>query len=50
MRSDNLPPDYGFDLPAVYLIWIGVVLFLFPLCWWFAGVKRRHREGWLSYL
>jgi uncharacterized membrane protein len=50
LRIDNVPPDYGFDLPTVYLIWIGVVLILFPLCWWFAGVKRRHREGWLSYL
>jgi uncharacterized membrane protein len=50
LRRDNLPPDYGFDLPMVYLIWIGVVLLLFPLCWWFAGVKQRHREGWLSYL
>jgi uncharacterized membrane protein len=50
LRRDNLPPDYGFDLPIVYLIWIGVVLLLFPLCWWFAGVKARRREGWLSYL
>jgi uncharacterized membrane protein len=50
LPRDNLPPDYGFDLPVVYLIWIGVVLFLFPICWWFAGVKQRRREGWLSYL
>jgi uncharacterized membrane protein len=50
LPRDNLPPDYGFDLPVVYLIWIGVVLFLFPICCWFAGVKQRRREGWLSYL
>lgn len=50
LRRDTLPPDYGFDLPTVYLIWIGVVLFLYPLCWWFAGVKARRRDGWLSYL
>jgi uncharacterized membrane protein len=47
---ENLPPGYGFDLPLVYLIWIGVILILFPLCFWFAGVKARHRAGWLSYL
>jgi uncharacterized membrane protein len=47
---DNLPPDYGFDLPMVYLIWIGVVLLLYPLCWWFGGIKQRYRAGWLSYL
>jgi hypothetical protein len=23
---------------------------LFPLCRWFAGVKRRRTEWWLSYL
>ncbi len=50
LRIENVPPDYGVALPTVYLIWIGVVLILFPLCWWFAGVKRRRREGWLSYL
>lgn len=50
LPRDSLPPDYGFDLPMVYLIWIGVVLILFPLCAWFAGVKARYRTGWLSYL
>lgn len=44
------PEDYGYDLPVVYLLWAGVVLFLFPLCYWFAGVKRRSRAAWLSYL
>src|SRR5262249_23477524 len=41
MRPDKVPAGYGVDLATVYLIWVGVVLFLFPLCWWFAGVKRR---------
>jgi uncharacterized membrane protein len=50
LPRDTLPPGYGFDLPMVYLIWVAVVLILFPLCWWFAGVKRRSRAGWLSYL
>ncbi len=44
------PTDYGYSLPVVYLIWIGVVLALYPVCRWFAEVKRRRREGWLSYL
>jgi hypothetical protein len=33
----------------VYLIWIAVVVILYPPCWWFAEVKRRYRVGWLSY-
>ena len=45
-----MPANYGYGLAAVYLIWICVVLALYPLCRWFAEVKRRRREPWLSYL
>ncbi len=41
---------YGYSLPVVYLIWFSVVLALYPLCRWFAGVKRRRSDVWLSYL
>jgi uncharacterized membrane protein len=44
------PAGYGYDLWVVYLVWLGVVLALYPLCRWFAGVKRRRRDAWLSYL
>ncbi len=44
------PPEWGFPLPVVYAIWIGVVLMMYPLCAWFAGVKARRRDAWLSYL
>jgi hypothetical protein len=37
-------------LPAVYLAWLAAILILYPICTWFAGVKRRRREAWLSYL
>lgn len=40
----------GFDLAGVYLVWISVVIFLYPLCKWFAGIKQRHNHWWLSYL
>jgi uncharacterized membrane protein len=45
----SCPPGWGFSLPIVYLIWVCVVLALYPVCHWFAGVKERRREGWLSY-
>jgi uncharacterized membrane protein len=49
--SEGHPPEnYGYDLWVVYVVWAGVVLALFPLCYWFAGVKARSRAAWLSYL
>jgi uncharacterized membrane protein len=50
VQADAVPASYGFNLGVVYLIWVGVVVVLYPLCRWFAEVKRRHRGGWLSYL
>jgi hypothetical protein len=44
------PPEYGVSLPLVYVVWVAVVLLLYPLCWWFGGVKQRYRWVWLSYL
>lgn len=44
------PKGYGVSLFGVYLIWIAVVLVLYPLCRWVAGVKARRRDWWLSYV
>jgi uncharacterized membrane protein len=44
------PAGNGFDLPVVYLVWIVVVLLLYPVCRWFMELKQRRREKWLSYL
>ena len=47
---NNIGPDMGFNLGVVYLSWIAGVMLLYPLCRWFAGVKQRRRDWWLSYL
>jgi uncharacterized membrane protein len=44
------PPGVGFSLAVVYACWIAGVLILYPLCKWFAGLKARRRNWWLSYL
>ena len=44
------PTGIGFNLVVVYLVWMAGVLLLYPLCRWFAGVKQRRRDWWLSYL
>lgn len=41
---------WGFPLGVVYLIWIAVVAALYPLCLWWAGLKARRSDWWLSYL
>jgi hypothetical protein len=44
------PPGWGVSLPVVYLLWVGVVVVLYLPCRWYAGIKRRHPGGVLSYL
>jgi hypothetical protein len=44
------PPGYGYSLGMTYLIWIGIVVLLYPLCVWFAGLKQRRADWWLRYL
>ena len=44
------PKGYGLPLPLVYLVWLIVVVSLYPLCRWVASVKARRTDWWLSYL
>lgn len=44
------PPGFGYPLWGAYLIWIGIVALLYPLCKRYAAYKRTHRHWWLSYL
>jgi len=44
------PADFGYSLGIVYVVWIGVVALLFPLCRWCAGIRARRSQWWLSYL
>jgi|SRR3984885_1869750 len=43
------PPGWGYSLPIVYLVWGVVVITLYPFCRWFADLKRRRSDAWLSY-
>jgi len=43
------PPGWGYSLPIIYLVWFIVVLTLYPLCRWFAALKQRRSDAWLSY-
>ena len=43
-------PGAGFGLVTVYAMWALGVLLLYPLCKWYADLKARRRDWWLSYL
>src|SRR5262245_44530643 len=44
------PPGWPLPLPLIYAIWIALVVALYPLCRWYAGVKAQGGRPWLSYL
>jgi uncharacterized membrane protein len=44
------PDDYGHGLPFVYLTWFIVVVILYFPCRWFAALKQRRKDWWLSYM
>jgi uncharacterized membrane protein len=43
-------PAIGLSLAGVYFVWLLVLVLLYPICCWFAGLKRRGRGWWWSYL
>lgn len=46
----EVPDSYGYNLPFVYLTWITAVTLLYFPCRWFADLKQRRKDWWLSYL
>ncbi|MCX6215510.1 heparan-alpha-glucosaminide N-acetyltransferase domain-containing protein [Spirosoma sp.] len=45
------PPGAGVSLELVYVVWLGLVVLLYPLCKWYGKYKAAHTEiGWLRYV
>jgi hypothetical protein len=44
------PAGYGHGLPFIYLVWISAAVLLYPVCRWYAALKRRSSNPLLSYL
>lgn len=40
----------GYSLPTVYMIWIAVVVLLYPACWLYNKVKTEKNYPWMRYL
>jgi uncharacterized membrane protein len=50
-RSSAQLEGYGFSLGITYLVWLLVVVLLYPLCKWYDRYKTAHKDQWwLSYL
>ncbi|WP_400765621.1 DUF1624 domain-containing protein [Methylosinus sporium] len=51
LESGGPPPEnYGLGLAGAYVMWALIMAAIYPACAWFARVKRRRRDWWLSYL
>jgi uncharacterized membrane protein len=50
LLSSKMPDDYGYDLHHVYIIWIIMLIILYPLCNWFTNYKSKHNYWWLKFL
>jgi uncharacterized membrane protein len=44
------PAGYGLGMWGMYLVWLLVLVILYPFCRWMAGIKSRRKDWWLSYL
>ena len=46
-----IKPGEGVPLRYVFLIWLAIVVIMYPLCKWYDQYKTNHKEKkWLSYL
>jgi len=51
MVPNFIKPGEGTSLFVVYLLWLTIVVVLYPLCRWYDRYKQLHKEKWwLSYL
>jgi len=50
MGNPPPPEGYTWSLGLLYLVWGVAVVLLYFACRWFAGLKARRSDPWLSYL
>lgn len=50
MMPPDVPDGYMWSLGLLYLVTAGIVILLYLPCRWYAGVKARGGNRWLSFL
>jgi uncharacterized membrane protein len=46
----GIPNGFGYSLEWVYVVWISLIVLLYPICKWYNRYKSTHDYAWLSYL
>jgi uncharacterized membrane protein len=50
MGNPSPPEGYAWSLPLLYAVWAVAIVMLYFACRWYAGLKARRKDWWLSYL
>ena len=50
LQNQDQFTEYGYPLWVVYVIWLTVLLILYPLCYKYMKYKSNSKKWWLSYL
>jgi uncharacterized membrane protein len=50
MGNPPAPEGYSWSLGLLYVVWAVAIVFLYFACRWFAELKARRTDAWLSYL
>lgn len=50
MDSGRPPEGYPWSLSLLYVVWAVATVLLYFACRWFADLKARRKDWWLSYL
>ena len=50
LQNQDQFTEYGHPLWVVYVIWLTVILILYPLCYKYMKYKSNSKKWWLSYL
>ena len=43
-------PEINFNLADIYIVWLTVIVLLYPICRWFAELKENGSGWWWAYL
>ncbi len=50
MGNPPVPDGYTWGLGLLYLVWSIAIVILYVACRWYASLKARRKDWWLSYL